>query len=131
MHRPSTRALVLAISGSLALAVLTLAYAGRVVAALPADHFVAPRVRLGFFATLRRNVGAVALIVLGAIMSIPGVPGQGVLTLLVGVLLLDVPGKRALDRRLVGRPSVLAALNRLRSRQGKPPFVDPSGPDLG
>lgn len=128
MHRPSTRAVVLAIGASVALAVLTLAYAGRVVAALPADHFVARRVRLGFLATLGRNVGAVALIVLGAIMSIPGVPGQGLLTLLVGVLLLDVPGKRALDRRIVGRPRVLAALNRLRARQGKAPFVPPDAP---
>ena len=125
MHRPSTRAVVLAIGASVALAVLSVAYASRVIATLPADHFVAARPRVGFFTTLGRNLGALALIVLGVLMSIPGVPGQGLLTLLVGVLLLDVPGKRAFDRRLVARPRVLGLLNRLRARQGQPPFSPP------
>ena len=57
---------------------------------------------------------------LGALLSLPGIPGQGLLTILIGLILLDFPGKRGLERRLVSRPSVLAAINRLRARFGRP-----------
>ncbi len=125
MHRPAARTLVLAVLASLALAAASLSYATHVVVTLPADHFVAERPRAGFLATLGRNLGALGLLVVGAFMSLPGVPGQGLLTMLIGLLLLDVPGKRAFDRRLAGRPRVLGVLNRLRARFGKPPFEAP------
>jgi hypothetical protein len=51
-------------------------------------------------------------------------PGQGVLTLCVSLFLLDFPGKRRLERRILGYPPVLHALNRLRTRAGQPPFHD-------
>ena len=49
-------------------------------------------------------------------------PGQGLLTLLVGLLLMNFPGKYRLERWLVGRRGVLTALNWLRRRGGHPPF---------
>jgi len=67
-----------------------------------------------------KNLGGALLIVLGAVMALPGVPGQGVLTMLIGLTMLDFPGKRALERRFVTRPTVLKAINRLRARFGKP-----------
>jgi hypothetical protein len=54
---------------------------------------------------------------------VPGVPGQGVLTILLGIMLLDFPGKRALETRIVGRPRVNGAVNALRARFGKPPLI--------
>jgi hypothetical protein len=59
------------------------------------------------------------------VLSIPGIPGQGVLTMLVGVLLLDFPQRQRLERALLGRPGVLPALNRLRARFGRPPLRPP------
>jgi hypothetical protein len=70
-----------------------------------------------------KNILGALLVVVGVILSLPGVPGQGVLTILVGVMLLDLPGKRRLERRIVGRPRILRAINRLRKRFGGPPLV--------
>jgi len=47
------------------------------------------------------------------------------LTLLVGLMLTDVPGKDALEKRIVGQPGVLKAVNWLRGRAGHPPVLAP------
>lgn len=73
--------------------------------------------------TVLKNVVGVGLVVLGLLMSLPGVPGQGLLTMFLGVVLLDLPGKRALERRIISTPAVLHACNRLRVRFGKKPFT--------
>ena len=67
-----------------------------------------------------------ALILFGVLLSLPGVPGQGLLTILVGLLLLDMPGKQQLERRLLGRPAIIHAVNRLRDRVGRKPLICPS-----
>jgi hypothetical protein len=72
---------------------------------------------------LAKNLLGVVLVVLGILMSIPGVPGQGILTILLGIMLLDFPGKRDLEYRLVSRPQVRNAINKLRQRFGKPQLV--------
>jgi len=70
-----------------------------------------------------KNLIGVLLVILGIVMSIPGVPGQGILTILLGIVLLDLPGKRRVERALIGRPSVLAKINRLRLKFGRPPLL--------
>jgi hypothetical protein len=70
-----------------------------------------------------KNALGVLLVVTGILLSLPGIPGQGVLTILVGLMLLDLPGKRRLERRIVGRPRVLRVINSLRKRFGRPPLV--------
>jgi hypothetical protein len=70
-----------------------------------------------------KNLLGVFLILLGIMLSLPGVPGQGILTILLGVIMLDIPGKRPLEARLIKRPNVLSAVNRLRARFGKTPLV--------
>jgi hypothetical protein len=47
--------------------------------------------------------------------------------MLVGLGLVDFPGKRALERRLLRLPRVLASVNKLRARFGKPPILTPDG----
>ncbi len=44
------------------------------------------------------------------------------LTILLGVMISDFPGKERLERKIVSYPKVLEALNRLRERFGKPPL---------
>jgi hypothetical protein len=74
-------------------------------------------------AVLLKNVLGLFLIVLGILLSLPGVPGQGILTILLGLIMLDIPGKRPLEAKIIQRPSILAAVNRLRAKYSKPPLV--------
>ena len=75
---------------------------------------------IGIFA---KNLLGLVLVAAGVVMSLPGVPGQGVLTILLGIMLLDFPGKRGLETRIVSRPRVNNAVNALRARFGKPPLM--------
>jgi hypothetical protein len=70
-----------------------------------------------------KNTLGVVLVLLGIVMSLPGVPGQGILTILLGLMLLDLPGKRRWEQKLVKRPKVLQTINRLRGKFDKPPLV--------
>ena len=72
---------------------------------------------------LLKNLLGILLVVLGGIMSLPVIPGPGILIFVLGVMLLDFPGKRRLEQWLVRRATVLRAMNRLRQRYGKPPLV--------
>ena len=74
-------------------------------------------------AVIAKNVFGVFLVCLGIILSLPGVPGQGILTILLGLIMLDIPGKRPLEARIIKRPTILAAINDLRARYNKPPLV--------
>ncbi|HEX8734083.1 MAG TPA: hypothetical protein VF721_02090 [Pyrinomonadaceae bacterium] len=72
---------------------------------------------------IAKNLLGVFLVILGIILSLPGVPGQGLLTILLGLIMLDIPGKRPLEARIIKRPTIRAAINNLRSRFNKPPLV--------
>ena len=87
------------------------------------DFWIERHRALRWSGIIAKNVLGAILVVLGAIMSLPGVPGQGVLTILLGVMLLDFPGKRRLELKLVGRPKVRRAIDRIRARFGRPPLI--------
>ena len=74
-------------------------------------------------AVIAKNIAGVLLILLGIILSLPGVPGQGFLTILLGLIFLDIPGKRPFEAKIIQRPTVLAAINKLRLKYDKPPLV--------
>lgn len=71
-------------------------------------------------ATIIKNVIGAVLVIAGIIMLVG--PGQGILTILIGLILMDIPGKRPLEARLIKKPAVLAAVNKLRARYGKEPL---------
>jgi len=119
----------LGIGISLVLAIGSIALVAYVVIHWPADHFKAHLPGAGApvepthpVARAAKNVGGFLLILLGLVMALPGIPGQGILTMIVGLTMLDFPGKRGLERRLIGRPHILHALNRLRARFGRAPL---------
>ncbi len=85
---------------------------------LPDSHWT---VKWG--AMILKNVLGVLLILLGIILSLPGIPGQGLLTILLGLIMLDIPGKRPLEAKIIQRPAILAAINKLRARFKKPPLI--------
>jgi hypothetical protein len=74
-------------------------------------------------AVAAKNLFGVFLILLGLILSLPGIPGQGLLTILLGLIMIDIPGKRPLEARIIKRPAVLSAVNNLRARYNKPPLI--------
>jgi hypothetical protein len=74
-------------------------------------------------AVIAKNILGIFLVILGIILSLPGVPGQGILTILLGLIMLDIPGKRPLEARIIQQPKVLAAVNNLRAKYNKPPLI--------
>lgn len=107
-----------------------------VIARLPRDYFMAPRRRqrksvkksLGHgFIVVGKNVLGAVLLVLGVLMLI--LPGQGLLTLLVGIMLLNFPGKYRLERWVVSRAPILNALNWVRKKKQRPPLDIPNTMD--
>ncbi|MDX1733815.1 MAG: PGPGW domain-containing protein [Halioglobus sp.] len=116
----------------------TLAAVPWVIEHLPHDYFNSPRREhwgpaegAPLFTSvleIAKNIVGGVLVLLGAIMLLT--PGQGVLTILAGLLLMNFPGKYRLERWLVLRPGVLRALNWLRDKRGQPPFDAPGGVGL-
>ena len=80
-----------------------------------------PAVRL--LGVVLKNALGVLLVALGIVLSLPGVPGQGLLTILIGIMLLDFPGRRKLETKLLSKPAILNTINKLRHKFGKPPLV--------
>jgi hypothetical protein len=74
-------------------------------------------------AVIAKNIFGFLLVLLGIVLSLPGVPGQGFLTILLGLIMLDIPGKRPLEARIIKRPAILSAINDLRARYNKAPLV--------
>lgn len=74
-------------------------------------------------AVILKNLLGVLLIGVGIILSLPGVPGQGLLTILLGLIMLDIPGKRPLEAKIIQRPTILSTINNLRARYNKPPLL--------
>ena len=68
-----------------------------------------------------KNLVGYAFIVLGILMLV--LPGQGILTLLAGIVLVDFPGKHRALQWLVTRPKVLKSMNWIRERRGKGPLI--------
>ena len=108
---------------------ISLAVVSFVLVKIPPDYFKEngsskflarrhPAIRV--LGVIGKNLLGVVLVVLGILMSLPGVPGQGILTILLGIMLLDVPGRQKLERKIVSQPRVLKSINKLRHRFGKP-----------
>ena len=98
----------------------------RVALSLPADYFVTePAHQPWSTGRVLRNLAGGLLVLLGLLLSVPGIPGQGLLTLVVGLFLVDFPGRRRVELALARRPPVLGALNRLRTRFNRPPLQPP------
>jgi len=97
---------------------------------IPADYFTRthqPLERwqkyhplLRWLLLIGKNLIGVTFVGAGIVMLFT--PGQGVLSILLGLSLVDFPGKRALERRIVARPAVLKLVNAMRARADRPPL---------
>lgn len=52
-------------------------------------------------------------------------PGQGILMILVAISIATFPGKDQIERRIIALPGVLATLNMIRAKAGRPPLGEP------
>lgn len=103
------------------------------VARIPEDYFAHDR-REHDYRKDRHPLVHLALVVgknlLGALFFLIGfillfLPGQGILAMVLGIMLMDFPGKYALEQRIVANDTVFNALNWLRARSRKPPLKRP------
>ena len=110
--------------------VLALIALPMVLGRLPEDYFVRRRrqpmrredrhpMAWGVLSVLK-NLAGIALILAGVAMLV--LPGQGTLTILLGLGLTNFPGKYALERRILGLSVVRSSLDRIRRQIGQPPF---------
>ena len=97
---------------------------------LPADYFDVriPRPWMENHNPVLRLIGHVVKNVVGAIFLFAGflmlfLPGQGVLTMLIGLSLIEFPGKRRVEAKIVGQSTVLSTINAMRAKFDKPPLI--------
>lgn len=119
-----------AMVAALVVSVLGVVLVPLLVALIPRDYFAqqAPpplpwsdaHPMLRAFLTVLKNTGGGLLVLAGIAML--ALPGQGILTLLVGTMLLDFPGKRAIELALVRKRGIRRVLDWIRARAGREPL---------
>lgn len=102
-----------------------------IIARMPRDYFLETTTR--FLKTLPllpricllviKNMAGVLLIAAGIIMLF--IPGQGLLTIIVGVALMNFPGKKKLELMLLRIKKIRRALNWIRRKKGVKEFTFP------
>ena len=116
---------------SAAIFVISLMSLPWLVAQIPEDYFFYNNRASSKWLTNTHPVFRLFLIViknlLGLILLAGGflmlfIPGQGLLTIFMGIVLIDYPKKYAFERKLVTIPAVLKGLNWLRKKADKPPL---------
>ena len=118
---------------SAAMFVVTLIVIPILIVRLPADYFTRTSVRPEGWRKrhpLLRLVLQAAKNAVGLLVAIAGLimlftPGQGILAILLGLSMMDIPGKRAAEISILRRPAVLGVINRLRARSGRAPLELP------
>ena len=77
-----------------------------------------PILRLVFILT--KNILGVIFIISGIIMLL--IPGQGIITIIIGVILTDFPYKYRIERWIINRPAILGSINKLRAKAKQGPI---------
>ncbi len=116
---------------SVVLLIVSIAIIPWIVIKIPDDYFHEHyRVRVSkssghpliaqLLAGLKNLIGFI-FVIFGILMLI--LPGQGILTILIGLFLMNFPGKYQFERKIVSLPRVLKSLNWIRAKANKPPLV--------
>ena len=98
------------------------------VALIPEDYFINKRVSkirsinplLWYIFLIIKNIIGYSLILGGIMMLV--LPGQGIFTIIIGLMLSNYPGKYSIERKFIAIPSVLKSINWLRKKSDKPPL---------
>jgi hypothetical protein len=127
MHQNLLAAAALA---SLIMFLVTLVAVPLIVIALPHSYLIEegmglsriPRLWRWPYLLIKNGIGA-GLVLAGAAMLV--LPGQGLLTLVIGLSLMNFPGKRRLIIRILRRPRVFRTINTMRDKARRPPLQWP------
>ena len=120
---------------SVALFVATLVLVPAIIVRIPADYFTHEERPPSRWANRHRLLRAALFVgknLVGYICLLAGVamlilPGQGLLTLFIGFLLVDFPGKYRAERWVISRRRVLKAINWFRQKRGREPLRAAAG----
>ncbi|MDF1755748.1 MAG: hypothetical protein P1U89_23360 [Verrucomicrobiales bacterium] len=123
-------------AGSLIMLILSLIIVPILVVRMQPDYFMENRDKassmqvkhpvLGFFGKLLKNLAGGLLVIGGILLSLPLIPGQGLLTILIGLAVMDFPGKRRLELWIIKMKPVNWAIQKLRAKADQPPLNLPS-----
>ena len=102
---------------------------GRLVSLIPSDYFInrkESKFKLNYpvawlVSAVIKNIFGYILIFGGILMLI--LPGQGLITIFVGLLLSNYPGKYSIEKRIIATPKILKSINWLRKRSNEPPLI--------
>jgi putative transmembrane protein PGPGW len=118
-------------AASVLMFVATLVVVPALIVRIPHDYFARekrppspwadrhPVVRL----TLAIGKNALGYVFIAAGIAMLALPGQGLLTLLIGFLMLDFPGKYPLEKWLLSHRRISGGVNWLRKRAGREPLL--------
>lgn len=114
---------------SLLLLLVSVFIAPWIVARLPTDYLLrSPAPQVGsqgrrILIGTARNIIALFLLLLGALMLVA--PGPGIIMLLLALSMAQVRGKQRLIRYIAKQEKVFQSLNWMRKHHKKPPFIHP------
>ena len=98
------------------------------VALIPSDYFIEDKRNkyqssyplTWLISIIIKNIIGYILIIGGILMLV--LPGQGLFTIIIGLMLSNYPGKYFIERKFIALPSVLKTINWLRKKSNKPPL---------
>ena len=98
------------------------------VALIPSDYFIEDKRNkyqsnyplTWLISIIIKNIVGYILIIGGILMLV--LPGQGLFTIIIGLMLSNYPGKYFIERKFIAIPSVLKTINWLRKKSNKPPL---------
>ncbi|MGY8813307.1 MAG: hypothetical protein ACKVHQ_01120 [Gammaproteobacteria bacterium] len=115
---------------SLLMFVVTIILIPYLITLMPEDYFSRDRREVTYYSEhhpivrllilVLKNLVGYILIFLGITMLV--LPGQGILTIIIGLFFVDFPRKYQFERWLASRVRVLKTLNWVRKRAGKKPL---------
>ncbi len=118
-------------TGSLIVFIASILLIPWIVTKIPSDYFTHPKRQkylwcnqpkiVRFVFILLKNILGVTLVLGGIAMLL--LPGQGILTILIGFIIMDFPYKYKVETWIIKHPFVLRAINKLRSKVKQRPLV--------
>ena len=96
---------------------------------IPSDYFINRReskFKLNYpitwiISSIVKNIFGYVLICGGILMLV--LPGQGLITIFIGLMLSNYPGKYFIEKKIIAIPKILKTINWLRKKSNEPPLI--------
>ena len=98
------------------------------VSLIPEDYFINKKdskikknnILIWYIVLVFKNLIGYSLILGGIMMLV--LPGQGLFTIIIGLMMSNYPGKYSLEKKFIAIPTILKSINWLRRKSNKPPI---------